>query len=146
MFRLFSMILFVFTILFYASAAYSESGSPGQKHPIDVQIERLESENPSTLGTVQAYTIGLELWDKELNRVYQALIKELGNDVAAVKALKESQRAWLKFRDQEIQWVSLLYGKKDGSMFRPMAAYSIMDITRQRAMKLADRLHILTEM
>ncbi|HNV72252.1 MAG TPA: DUF1311 domain-containing protein [Candidatus Ozemobacteraceae bacterium] len=144
MFR--SLKVLFLTVFLFSLPAYSETGEPVQKHPVDQQIEKLEAEDPSTHGLIRAYTTGLELWDKELNRVYQALIKALGKDDLAIKALKESQREWIKFRDLEIHWVSLLYGKKDGSMFRPMSAYSIMDITRQRALKLADRLRILSEM
>ena len=39
--------------------------------------------------------------DKKLNETYQALIKKLG-DKTYIKKLRESQRAWVKFRDAEL--------------------------------------------
>lgn len=136
-------------LVLFVSLAFPLFADPAEapkKHPIEVRVDQLLEKDPSTHGQSQAFVTGLELWDKELNRVYQALIKALGTDAIAKKALQESQREWLKFRDLEVQWISVLYGKKEGTMFGPMAANDIMDITRRRAMELNDRLSILTDM
>jgi len=40
--------------------------------------------------------------DDELNDVYRRIMKEYSDDPAFVTAMKNAQRAWLKFRDAEI--------------------------------------------
>ena len=41
--------------------------------------------------------------DKKLNDTYQALIKKAGNNKTYIKKLRVSQRAWVKFRDAELE-------------------------------------------
>lgn len=41
--------------------------------------------------------------DKKLNEVYQALIKASAGDKTYIKALRQAQRAWIKFRDAELK-------------------------------------------
>ena len=41
--------------------------------------------------------------DEELNAVYQAIIREYKNDTIFLKALRFSQRNWIKFRDSELK-------------------------------------------
>src|SRR5438309_2132448 len=40
--------------------------------------------------------------NRELNRVYQAVLKRYADDVVLIKKLKAAQRAWVTFRDAEI--------------------------------------------
>lgn len=41
--------------------------------------------------------------DAELSAVYQQILQERGNDKQFVDALKEAQRAWVRFRDAELK-------------------------------------------
>jgi uncharacterized protein YecT (DUF1311 family) len=41
--------------------------------------------------------------DLELNKVYNALLKEEKKDALFIAKLRESQKAWLKFRDVELE-------------------------------------------
>jgi uncharacterized protein YecT (DUF1311 family) len=41
--------------------------------------------------------------DKELNRTYQQILKKYAKDILFLQRLKLAQRAWLAFRDAEIQ-------------------------------------------
>ena len=41
--------------------------------------------------------------DKDLNITYQRILKKYAKDALFVKRLKEAQRAWLAFRDAQIQ-------------------------------------------
>lgn len=124
-----------------------ESTPSGQqnRHPIDLEIERLLTVDESTNGQVQALAKGGELWDKELNRLYKELNKALSGNGEAKKALVESQRAWIAFRDGEMKFIEAMYARKEGTMFRPMAADDFMKLTRCRALELKDRLAIVTE-
>ncbi|MCO4292715.1 DUF1311 domain-containing protein [Solitalea sp. MAHUQ-68] len=40
--------------------------------------------------------------DKELNIVYQKILKEYSEDIVFVKNLKTAQRIWVQFRDAEM--------------------------------------------
>jgi uncharacterized protein YecT (DUF1311 family) len=40
--------------------------------------------------------------DKELNQVYQTIIKEYKSDTEFIQNLKASQRLWIRFRDAEM--------------------------------------------
>ena len=48
----------------------------------------------------EAVYIAGEQWDAELNKYYKIVMGKL--DAAGQAKLKESQRAWLKFRDAEL--------------------------------------------
>ena len=52
------------------------------------------------------------------------------------KSLRDSQRAWVAWRDLEIKSLGKFYSKMDGTMYVPMAVYARMNLTRQRALAL----------
>ncbi|MBF0500383.1 MAG: DUF1311 domain-containing protein [Candidatus Riflebacteria bacterium] len=116
-----------------------------EKQPIDTEIDKMIAANPGTNGEVQAYEKGVELWDKELNRVYKELQKELVQSPAAKEALTQTQRTWMSFRDKEFELLDAIYAKKDGSMYHSMHACDRMKIVRQRVMALAHLLEIIKE-
>lgn len=41
--------------------------------------------------------------DKELNQVYQAILKNYKNDLEFIKNIKIAQRIWIQFRDAEMK-------------------------------------------
>lgn len=135
----------LFVLLCCANVFSAMAADAPKKHPIDVQVDKLLAQDESTAGMVQAFAKGQELWDQELNKIYKDLVKVLAKDEAAKKALVEAQRAWMGFRDQEMKLLQAVYAKKDGSMYRPMAANDVMQLTRDRAMALKDWLNLLTE-
>lgn len=111
-----------------------------KKHPVDVKVKKLEAKAESTADSMQVYAEGLELWDKEMNRVYAELRKLLTGKVA--EALKESQRKWIVARDAEIAFINECYDQYEGTMYRPMRAAAIMNLTRSRALELLHRLEV----
>lgn len=75
--------------------------------------------------------------DKELNAVYQKILKEYSKDIAFIKNLKNSQRVWIQFRDAEMK---TKYPDKErgyyGSM-QPMCWNTYMtELTEERIKKL----------
>ena len=72
--------------------------------------------------------------DEELNAVYQAIIREYKNDTIFLKALRFSQRNWIKFRDSELK---MKYPERKirgyyGSVY-PMCEASYLDeLTKSR--------------
>ena len=71
------------------------------KYPIDkwldAQIKKAAGNDPAM---AEAVYIAGEKWDAELNKYYKIVMGKL--DAAGQAKLKESQRAWLKFRDAEL--------------------------------------------
>lgn len=85
--------------------------------------------------------IGYEMWDRELNIYYKKLHSQL--DKNGKQLLKKSQKAWLKERDLNIEFNSLLLDKKytePGTMYLLMRAGDadsmITPIVKQRALML----------
>lgn len=111
--------------------------------PIDAEIEWLESKDPSTAGMVQAASRGCELWDRELNRVYQELLKEIA--AAEREKLRSSQRAWVTFRDANRESIGGVYGAAKGTMYRPMAVYAELNVIKARAQQLRTLLEVAVE-
>ncbi len=57
----------------------------------------LAAPNPSACGE------SFQTVDAELNKVYKQVMARFERDTARVNSLKASQRAWLKFRDAEVE-------------------------------------------
>ena len=113
------------------------------KDPIDVQIERLTDKDGSTAGQMQAFDKGIELWDREMNRVYGELMKQLSP--AGREALKVSQRAWLAWRDAQAKLIQETYGRAAGTMYRPMASAHVMETVKARTLQLRRYVEIVEE-
>lgn len=77
--------------------------------------------------------------DKKLNETYQTLIKKSGNK-NYIQKLRKSQRAWVKFRDAELE---LMFACDDkdmricwGSMFGMLHPAAKQKLTEERAKRL----------
>lgn len=66
-----------------------------QKSP-DCAAAKTQSEMNACAGT------DFQTADKELNRTYQAVLKKYADDPSFITKLRVSQRAWLKFREAEL--------------------------------------------
>ena len=91
-----------------------------------------------------------ELWDRELNIQYKKLYSVL--DGEGQKLLKQSQRTWMKMRDETFDTQSHLLDSvypEEGTMFYLMRAGSVdrwaKSIIKQRALLLRDWLLSLTK-
>ena len=108
------------------------------KHAIDIKIDKLVDKGGSTAEMVETYDQGLKLWDAELNRVYKDLLAMLPDADKAV--LREAQRQWIAFRDAQLKFIDACYAHYEGTMFIPMRASAVMEVTRARALDLLGRL------
>jgi len=78
--------------------------------------------------------------DKALNDTYQVLIKKSKGDKTYIKALRKAQRAWIVFRDAELdamfscadEAINLCWGSMVGLLYPNAKA----EITRERTKKL----------
>jgi uncharacterized protein YecT (DUF1311 family) len=90
------------------------------------QLEMNEAENKRFLKA-----------DKELNQVYQQILKEYKQDTAFIRNLKASQRLWVQFRDAEVK---MMYPDREPGYYgsiHPMC-WSIYktELTSERVKKL----------
>jgi len=79
--------------------------------------------------------------DKQLNMVYNKILLESKSDTLFVKRLKEAQRAWIKFRDAQIEARFPTVKKDDqdkeyGSIYPVCACLELTELTKQRINQL----------
>jgi len=75
-------------------------------------------------------------WDEELNKNYKQLQSRL--DKEQKDALKNVQRSWIKFRDEEFEHINSLYGSIKGSMYINVAAADRREVVKKRALELKE--------
>lgn len=75
--------------------------------------------------------------DKELNSVYQKILKEYKSDVNFIKNLKFSQKIWIQFRDAEMK---VKFPEREngyyGSVFPMCWSMELTELTKIRTKKL----------
>jgi uncharacterized protein YecT (DUF1311 family) len=76
--------------------------------------------------------------DQELNRVYQAILKKYKDDAKFIAKFREAQRAWLKYRDAELEakFPHAAEGGYYGSIFPLCDAQFRAELTRERIARL----------
>lgn len=100
-----SLVLVFVLVCVFVGVSFSEEKQ--EKHPIDVWLEKCIEKDSSTLGKIECSDKAYDMWDKELNKVYQKLMKKLSSKEREL--LKESQKQWLKFRDAEFRFIDGLF-------------------------------------
>lgn len=128
------MILPILVLFFCIQVKAEES----TKHPVDIQLEKCldSSENYMTSGMMNCYAEARDAWDKELNKYYKLLMDILSADEK--EKLRKSQRSWLTYRDNELDFSGTTYYNLDGTMWRVTAAQRSCEIVKQRALELKD--------
>ncbi len=91
--------------------------------------------NDSTLGMQDCYVAYAQRWDQLLNKYYQLL----GGDKNA--ALRNSQVAWLKYRDAEFRRIETKYQDLTqkmggGTIYSLLAGSEKLEVVRQRVLLL----------
>lgn len=104
------------------------------QYKVDTILADCLKDNITTVGMSDCFANAQDLWDKELNKYYQLLLTKL--DATGRKKLKETQKQWIIFRDQEIKFISEAYGNRDGTMWIIIVADKINQLIRQRAVDL----------
>ena len=77
-----------------------------------------------------------EEWDKELNIVYQKIMKV--TDAVTKNKLRNAQRAWIKFRDFEVEKSYYTNNPNGGSMGILFSLNTATKLTEERAVQLAE--------
>jgi len=136
-------LLMLLTIIFYVfldNVALAQEQE--KKHPIDEWLEKCIEKDSSTAGMINCSGKAYEMWDKELNEVYQKLMKKLMPEER--KKLRESQRQWIKFRDAEFGFIDDLY-LGIGTMIPVIKYGQKLDFVKQRVLQLQEYLSQVEE-
>jgi len=85
-----------------------------------------------------------DIWEKEMNKVYEELKKSLEGD--ARKALIESQESWEKYYKKELSLLYEMYMNTsgEGSIIPLAISYKAVSFERDRTIKLARYYYVLT--
>ena len=93
------------TLCFAASTHAAEPHFCGRStpHPIDQALAVASQRSGGvTVDIAEAQSAAFAAWDKELNRVYAALLKAAGPERR--DALRSAQRAWLAYDKAQLRW------------------------------------------
>jgi uncharacterized protein YecT (DUF1311 family) len=113
------------------------------KDPIEIEMDTAMEQNGSTGGQVDAITEANQKWETKLNSLYKTLKQKMQPDEFA--ALQQAQRSWITYRDKQLLSYESTYGKMDGSMWVPMHAYAVMNLTKKRVQELQTLLGLVEE-
>ncbi|MBJ9967610.1 lysozyme inhibitor LprI family protein [Burkholderia seminalis] len=104
--------------------------------PIDRTMTQClnDPEHASTAGQDECVVDANRAWDARLNASYRALQASL--PAADRPALLRAQRAWLARRDADLKLIGAVYATTRGTIYAPMNANDVMELTRQRALSL----------
>ena len=105
---------------------------PGAK--IDSQLEACQHQAQTTLDSQNCYLVATRGWDAELNKQYQALLN--GTPEAVGSALRDSQRQWLKYKNDYDAAINLFYQQQQGTIWGIIAAQSKMNVIKDKALDL----------
>lgn len=122
-------------LLFVAAASAARAGSDDARpqHPIDRALDAC-IEHSSTAEFLACEDKARMSWDRELDRVYRALHAKL--TPREQRALEKSQRAWIQFRDSELDLMAEYYGQFQGTMWLQVHLSDRTELSRTRALAL----------
>ncbi|MCE7996125.1 MAG: DUF1311 domain-containing protein [Roseivirga sp.] len=114
-----------------------------ERHPVDQLAYSKLQKAFSNADMINGENTASEHWDHLLTIVYLEAKKQM--QPATFDILRESQRAWLSYRDTEFQMINrLYYAELQGTMWHAPAAAARKRVVRQRVLSLMDQLSLLT--
>lgn len=100
-----------------------------------IEAEKLQATDSSTYALKKVENDRWELWDKLLNEIYGALKEQLS--LEEMEQLRESQREWIKDRDDQALEASLKF--KGGTQEHLEYVAVLANLTEERCYELVDR-------
>ncbi len=88
----------------------------------------------NTVGQVDCSAKAAAAWDRELNQVYNKLLKSL--DPASQTLLRASQRQWLAFREAEKKFQSGPWRSTQGTVVQVTLTMANVEILKSRVLTL----------
>lgn len=118
-----------FSFLFSLSGVSAAKDSEPQCNPEGTQMEMNRCAKDDYVAA-----------DKKLNATWKALLAKEKDNKAYIKSLRAAQRAWIKFRDKEIEAMFACEGDKIrvcwGSMYPLLYHSEMTEITEARTKRL----------
>ncbi len=112
-------------------------------HPIDKALDACTEKDGSTAGTIRCTDKAYAAWDRELNKNYSQLMRQL--KPAQKPGLKAAQLEWLKYRDSEFKLIDSIYDTLQGTMYIPMRIAERLEVVKVRALALAGYVDLVNE-
>jgi uncharacterized protein YecT (DUF1311 family) len=106
------------------------------EYAIDKDLKKCMDQNQTTLGMTECYGNAYAQWDKELNKQYNLILKDLKGD--ARKQFVTAQQQWIKFRDADMQAIITGY-PTEGSFWGIVRSADKVQLVRARAVQLKQR-------
>ncbi|MBA8879048.1 lysozyme inhibitor LprI family protein [Phyllobacterium myrsinacearum] len=128
------LISVLFLAFIAAGAARAASDLHGDTTQGNLDRCLANPEKASTGGQTECETIAEHEYDGRMNEAYAKLLKLL--PASAGESLRQSQRAWIVFRDTETRARDALYATRQGTMYVPMETDDRTNVTRDRALQL----------
>ena len=128
-----TLMLALFALLCFRSAICPQTPAP---EPIDKTLDACLAgpAGNNTVGQVDCGTKAAAAWDRELNQVYNKLLKSL--DPVSQTLLRASQRQWLAFRDAEKKFQSGPWRSTQGTMVQITLTMANVEILKSRVLTL----------
>jgi uncharacterized protein YecT (DUF1311 family) len=128
---------------FAAALLMPALSTDGPADPTATALSRClaRADHASTAGQTECEGQAAAAYDRRMNAAYAALLRALPAEAGA--QLRQSQRAWLLFRDAEGRARSALFATRQGTMYVPMEASAATDIVRDRALQLESALRVM---
>jgi uncharacterized protein YecT (DUF1311 family) len=111
--------------------------------PIDKFYNECIERDGSTASMSDCTRQAAKMWDAEMNKAYNKLLHLLGPTKG--QAARESQRAWILFRDQELHAIADIYSLLQGTMYAPAQEYSRLRLTKERTLLLRHYVSLIAE-
>lgn len=130
-------------LLFLSFIILSTISFAGVSEDYDMELSILEKQyeekldnDYSTMGMLRAMEEYYNELDKVLNKSYKELMAVLSDEDKI--ALRDSQRAWIKFRDEQIEFSAKLYSKKEGTLWRQFTPKIMLNMMNNRINELVN--------
>ena len=140
-----------FAVSFFFVYATSASAQKHMFYQISQSADRiLPREDSSTFGSGTQSELNTSTYpdrvDSLLNHIYKVILEDHHDDTAFIRCFKNSQRAWLKFRDAELESIMPPAAPGEGGSIMPLCywEYSV-SITKRRIEELMMWYHGVNE-
>lgn len=124
-----SILILVTISIFFIQPVFAQ-----EEHTIDKQLDEcMENSKYITSKMVECCEEAQLQWEQRMDKYYKLLMNAL--DERAKKALRNSQAAWVEFKNLEFKFIPQ-YFQDTGSYTGPVSAGNRVTIIRDRALQL----------
>lgn len=117
-------------LLSLSTIAYSKE----LRKDIDDNLITCKALAVSTMESADCYTSATDSWEAELNKQYLLLLQNQPKEIQA--DLRNSQRAWVKYKESYISAMKSFYSQERGSIWGLVMSESKMNVIRDKAIDL----------